>query len=90
VLSAVNTHTAACEWYALAASVMQQQPAAPADERISWRPRGDTGGGVQQGSLRDSELRTTLGGHLKLGAAAALHKAVWWDLRLASLLTRLF
>jgi len=62
---------------------------AAADERISWRPRGDIGGGVQQGSLRDSELGTTLGEHSELGAAALL-KAVWWDLRLASLLTRLF
>jgi len=49
--------------------------AAPADECIAWRaraPRGDIGGGMQRGS--------------KVGAAATT-KAVWWDLRLASLLT---
>ena len=45
-LSAANTHTGACEWYALAASGIQQQRAAAADESISWRPRGDIGGGV--------------------------------------------
>jgi len=67
---------------------MQQQPAAPADEHISWWARGDIGSGVQQGSLRDSELCTTLAGHSELGAAALL-KAIWWDLRLASLLMHL-
>jgi len=36
--------------------------AAPADERISWRARGDIGGGVHRGS----EVR-----------AAASTKAVW-------------
>jgi len=46
---------------------MQQQRVAPADERISWRARGDIGGGVQRGSLGDSELRTTLAGHSELG-----------------------
>jgi len=49
--------------------------AALADECICWRARGDIGGGVQ----RRSEL-----------GAAALTKAVWWDLRLASLLTHSF
>ena len=38
----------AYERYALAATVMQQQRAAAADERIYWRPRGD---GVQRCSL---------------------------------------
>jgi len=37
----------------------------------------------------DSKLHTTLGGHSELGAAAST-KAVWWDLRVASLLTHLF
>jgi len=37
---------------------------------------------------RDSELGTMLGGQSELGAAAST-KAVWWDLRLASLLTHL-
>jgi len=46
-LRAANTHPGAYEWYALAASRMPQQRAAAADERISWRPRGDVGGGVQ-------------------------------------------
>jgi len=32
--------------------------AAPTDERISWRARGDIGGGVDQCSLGDSELPT--------------------------------
>jgi len=50
--------------------------AAAADEHISWRARGDIGGGVHQGS--------------ELGAAAASTKAIWWDLHLASLLTHLF
>ena len=36
----------------------------------------------------DSELCTTLAGHSELGAAAST-KAVWWDLRLASLLMHL-
>jgi len=49
--------------------------AAPADECICWWARGDIGGGVQRGS--------------ELGAAAST-KAVWWDWRLASLLTHLF
>ena len=49
--------------------------AAPANERISWRARGDIGGGVQRGCS-------------ELGAAAST-KAVWWGLRLASLLTHL-
>jgi len=49
--------------------------AAPADERISWRARGDIGGGVHRGS--------------ELGAAAST-KAVLWGMRLASLLTHLF
>ena len=49
--------------------------ASPADERICWRARGDIRGGVQRGS----ELEM-----------AALTKAVWWDLRLASVLTHLF
>jgi len=62
-----------------------RRSAAAADERISWRPRGDVGCGVHRGSLGDSELRTTLAGHSELGAAAST-KAVWWDLRLASLL----
>jgi len=48
---------------------------APADERICWWARGDIGGGVQRGS----EL-----------VSAASTKAVWSDLRLASLLTHLF
>jgi len=43
---------------------------------------------VHRGSLGDSELRTRLGGHSEL--APALLKAVWWDLRLASLLAHLF
>jgi len=38
--------------------------------------------------LGDSELRTTLAGQLELRAAAST-KAVWWDLRFASLLTHL-
>jgi len=46
---------------------MQQQPAVPVDERISWRARGDIGGGVHRGSLGDSELRTTLAGQSELG-----------------------
>jgi len=50
--------------------------AAPADERICWRARGGIGGGVQRGS--------------ELGAASSANKAVWWDLRLASLLKHLF
>ena len=66
-LSAANTHTGACKWYALAASVMHQQHAAAADKRISWRARGDIGGGVHQGSLRDLQLRTRLAGHSELG-----------------------
>jgi len=49
--------------------------AAPADERICWHARGDIGGGVQGGS--------------ELGAEAST-EAIWWDLRLASLLTHLF
>ena len=88
-LSAANTHTGACEWYALAASAMQQQRTAAADERISWRPRGDIGGGVHRGSLGDLKLHITLAGHLELGAAAST-KAVWWDLLLASLLMHLY
>jgi len=36
----------------------------------------------------DLELRTRLGGHAELGAAAST-KAVWCNLRLASLLTHL-
>jgi len=39
--------------------------------------------------VRLSSMVTTVGGHWKLQAAALL-KAVWWDLRLASLLTHLF
>jgi len=62
---------------------MQQQRAALADERISWRTRGD---GVHRRSLGDSELRTRLGEHSELAAAASI-KAVLWDLRLASLLS---
>jgi len=50
-LSTANTHPGACQWHALAASAMQQQRAAPTDERISWRARGDIGGGVQRSSL---------------------------------------
>jgi len=42
----IPTQVRACEWYALAAGVMQQQCAAPADESISWRASGDIGGGV--------------------------------------------
>jgi len=38
----------AYEWYALAASGTQQQRATAANERISWQPRGDIGGGLQQ------------------------------------------
>jgi len=38
----------AYEWYALAASGMQQQRVSAAvNECISWRPRGDIGGGMQ-------------------------------------------
>jgi len=51
--------------------------------------RGDIGGGVHRGSLRDLKLRTTLGGHLELGAVVST-KAVWWNLLLASLLTHLY
>jgi len=36
-----------------------------------------------------SKPAATVGGHSELGAAAST-KAVWWDLRLASLLTHLF
>jgi len=36
-----------------------------------------------------SELGTRLGGHSELGAPALL-KAVWWGMRLASVLTHLF
>jgi len=75
--------------YALAASAMQQQHVALADKRISWWARGDIGGSVHRGSLGDSELCTTLNGHSELGAAA-LTKAIWWDLRLASLLCTCF
>jgi len=46
-LSAAITHMGVCEWYVLAASAMQQIRAAPADERISWRARGDISGVVQ-------------------------------------------
>jgi len=49
--------------------------AAPVDERISWRARGDISGGVHRGS--------------ELGAAVST-KAVWWGIRLGSLLTHLF
>jgi len=88
VLSAASTHTGACEWYALAASAMQQQHAAAADEHISCLARDDVGSGVHRGSLEDLELRMRLGRHLEL--QAALLKAIWWDLRLASLLMHLF
>jgi len=37
----------------------------------------------------DSQLGTRLVGHSELGAATST-KALWWDLRLASLLTNLF
>jgi len=37
----------------------------------------------------NSELRMTHAGHSELGVAAST-KAVWWDLRLARLLTHLF
>ena len=63
--------------------------AAAEDKCISWRATGDIGGGVHQGSLGDSELRTRLGGDSELGAVAST-KAVWWDLCLASLLAHLF
>ena len=49
--------------------------AAPADERICWRAMGDIRGGVQRGS--------------ELGTVAS-NKPVWWDLRIASLLTHKF
>jgi len=65
---------------------MQRQHAAAADKRISCLARDD---GVHRGSLGDLELRTRLGGHLELRVAALL-KAVWWDLGLASLLMHLF
>ena len=39
--------------------------------------------------VRLSSMVTTVGGHWELRAAAST-KAVWWDLRLASLLTDLF
>jgi len=74
------------EWYALAASGCC---CSAGDERISWRARGDIGDVVHRGSLGDSELRTTLAWHSEMGAAAST-KAVWWDLRLASMLTHLF
>jgi len=48
--------------------------AASADERISWWASGGIGGGLQRGS--------------ELGAAAST-EAVWWGMRLASLLTHL-
>jgi len=48
--------------------------AATADERICWRARVDIGCGVHRGS--------------ELGTAAST-KAVWWGMRLASLLTHL-
>jgi len=44
---------------------------------------------VHRGSLGDLQLCTTLTGHLELGAAM-LTKAVWWGMRLASLLMYLF
>jgi len=46
--------------------------AAPSDECISWWARGDIGGGVDRGSLGDSVLRMTLGGHSELQVAALL------------------
>jgi len=61
---------------------------APADERISWRARGDSGGGVQRGSLGIRNYERVSGGYSELGAAAST-KTVWWHLRPASLLTRL-
>jgi len=42
-LSVANTHPGAYEWYALAASNVQQQRAAATDGRISWLRRGDFG-----------------------------------------------
>jgi len=60
--------------------------AAPPDERSSWRARGDSVGVVHRGSSGDSKLRTRLGGHSEQAAAVST-KAVWWDLRFASLLT---
>jgi len=36
-----------CEWYALAASAMQQKRAALAEERIFWWVRGDISSGVR-------------------------------------------
>jgi len=57
-----------------------KQRAAAADGLISWLARGDFGG------LR---ALARLGGQSELGAAAS-RKAVWCDLRLASLLTHLF
>jgi len=47
---------------------------APADERISWRARGDIGSGMHQG--------------LEGTGAASLTKAVWWGMRLANLFLR--
>jgi len=65
---------------------MQQQRGAAADERISWWPRGD---GVQRCSLEIQNYARGSAGHSKLGVAEST-KAVWLDLRLASLLTHLF
>jgi len=58
----------AYKWYALAASGCT---AAPTDARISWRARGDIGGGVDRCSLGDLELPTMLAGHSELGAVVS-------------------
>jgi len=76
-ISDANTHPCEYEWYALAARCKQR--AAAADGRISWLARGDFGG------LR---ALARLNGQSESGVAAS-RKAVWWDLRLASLLTHL-
>ena len=54
----------AYEWYALAASGMHEQRAAAADERISWRPRGDA---VQRCALGIRNYARGLVGHSELG-----------------------
>ena len=75
-LSTASTHSSACEWYALAANIMQQQREVPADERISWRARGNIGGGMHRGSLGDSELRTRLGGDSEL--CGGIFQLLWF------------
>jgi len=60
-------------WYALAASAMQLQHAAAADELISWWPKGDC---MQRCLLRIQYCAWAS----ELGAAAST-KAIWWDLQ---------